>query len=179
MTGTPSRHATSSQTPSSQTQSSSSDLPLEWETELNRLLDRQRDVCKRLESCSTRQRQLLAADKGDQLVELLAERQTLIDQLLQIATSLEPFREAWSDLWQAMSPERRQQLTALIDDVQGAVDRIIASDQEDQDTLRQAKDRVERELNAVATGQTAHRNYGFSTAGRHAGQPNKFVDHQG
>lgn len=179
MTGTPSRRATPVQTLSTHQAPAPADLPPQWDAELQRLLCRQRDVCRRLDSCSTRQRQLLTADSGDQLIALLAERQKLIDQLLDVTSALEPYRQAWPDLWQSMPLSRQQLFSDLLDEVQGAVDRIITADQEDQETLIHAKVQVEQELNAVAAGRVAHQTYRLGLGSRPVVRGNRYVDHQG
>lgn len=155
------------------------DMPDNWRADLFRVLDRQREICACLSTLAQKQTKLLGAAHSHDLLSVLAERQTFIDELHDLGRKLDPYRNAWADLPTALGEVEYRRLVKLTDGVLHAVGEIRKVDLRDQEKLRRERDRIRSKIDTVDTGRSSNRAY--SRAIQPAGLPrtNRFMDHRG
>ncbi len=149
--------------------------PLDTVGLLIELLTAQRNHYRKLKSLSDRQQQLVADGQVESLLSVLAERQGHVDALSRLNEQLAPHRASMTGLAERAQPAQREQLRALVDDVQTLLDQIIRQDEQDKDTLTAERDRVKtqvKKVNIVPAALAAYR----GTTGPNAA---RFADRKG
>jgi hypothetical protein len=131
--------------------------------ELVKLLKEQRDLYVRLQELSERQRKLISGDRPELLLNILRDRQTLVTALAKVNERLSPYRRNWQDIYETLPPDTRQTASELLDEINGMLQVILRTDQEDQALLSARKQAVARSLNDVSGGQAANAAYVQST----------------
>ncbi len=128
-------------------------------THLVRLLTEQRDVYNQLESLSHRQRTMISGDRPEALLNILSERQKLVQQLAQLNNQLAPFRRDWDALFDQLPDPVRAQVGELLDQINAMLRSILRSDQEDSALLSARKQSVAQSLERFSGGAAAHNAY--------------------
>ncbi|MBN1510841.1 MAG: flagellar export chaperone FlgN [Phycisphaerae bacterium] len=133
------------------------------------LLRRQVDLYRRLEGLAGRQRNLIAEADPQPLLQLLADRQKLTDELSVNSGVLEPYRANWSDVRARFSDEQRQSADALLTEAGERLGRILAADRQDAQLLAARKAQTASALAGVRCGRQMLNAYGqpSASAGRH------------
>jgi len=150
-----------------------------WRADLIDLLERQETVCRELLQRCESQTDLISERRNEELLGLLNERQLLIDELGELAHSLEPFRQSWSQIWQALDENERQLVQERVGAVERIIGRVMTQDSEDQKRIENERDRVRSELDTVATGRTTTRAYGRDANRGVSRVTNRFTDERG
>jgi len=132
------------------------------------LLRRQVDLYRRLEGLSGRQRNLIAAADPQPLLQLLADRQKLTDELSANSGVLEPYRTHWSDVRARFTEDQRQAADALLTEAGERLGRILSADRQDARLLAARKAQTASALGGVQSGRRMLSAYGQSSvnAGR-------------
>ncbi len=141
------------------------------------LLDQQRLIYLQLQKLGRSQTQLVAAGQAEPLLDLLAQRQTLIDNLSQLNARVEPFKREWPRVWSSLDAAMRARVSGLIDHVQNLLDQIVEQDSRDRASLTLQRDRIGSELGQLRKGSTVHRAYGRRDVDPDA--KNRYTDQQG
>lgn len=144
--------------------------------ELIDLLDKQLNIYQRLRQLSGQQSRLIADQSPEALMSLLAQRQELIDQLVDISAQVEPYRAHWPEFWSHLADATRQDVRGRIDAVRSELDAVIAQDERDRKALAAGRDAVSNSLKHVRLGTAAGRAYGASTT---AAPSPRFTDREG
>lgn len=126
---------------------------------LIRLLTDQRDLYDKLRLLSERQRNLIAGDRPELLLNILQDRQKLVASLAQINEKLSPFRRDWNGIYAKLGPEIQSQASELLEQINSILNAILKSDQEDSDLLSARKQAVSQSLSGVAGGRAANAAY--------------------
>lgn len=144
------------------------------------MLERQRDLYAHLRELSERQSPLVEQGAAEALLEVLARRQALIDELTQINVELTPYRDDWSRVWRQIPESQRPQINQLLKDVGELLTSILNQDEHDRARLQSSQDRVKAELRKVSGGTMAVRAYGGRTLATTAtaGASPRFTDRQ-
>lgn len=129
-------------------------------SELITLLDRQKAVYHQLRSLSQRQADEVAAADPESLLNTLSQRQVLIDQLVEISASVEPYKQAWPQFLSQLDEEVRVEIRARIEAVQALLDEIIKQDEQDRLALVGHRARMAGEMQKVRQGSALHKAYG-------------------
>lgn len=114
--------------------------------ELKLLLGHQRTLYRRLSLLATRQRSLIVQDDARRLMELLSERQTLVDGLIGLSRRLAPYRENWTSLFASMDDEGRREVSGLLEEANTALGTILRDDGRDCDALAAKRDEISQRL---------------------------------
>lgn len=126
-----------------------------WAPRLTRVLDRQVDLYTQLDALSQQQSELVRTDQSDALLDLLARRQTLVQQLTDLNQQLEPFTRQWTTLVERLSSDHRKaigQRTERLDDLIAA---ITERDEADRKTLESRRAAVAGEINTLTNQRAA------------------------
>jgi len=147
-----------------------------WMATLIELLDRQETLYGRLQRLSDQQTHLVEEGDAEQLLALLAQRQTLIDQLLELNGRIEPFRRQWPELWAGLGDAAQRELRGRIDAVQRMLDQILERDEQNRQTLLAHRRNLAGQMQQTQRGAAAHRIYGSSNP---RSQGPRYTDRQG
>jgi hypothetical protein len=129
------------------------------------LLRKQRDLYLRLQDLSQRQRTLIASDRPELLLNILHDRQSLVTALAAVNEKLSPYRRDWQGVYQTLPEVTRHTVSGLLEEINGMLQVILRTDQEDQALLSARKQAVARSLSDVSGGRAANAAYA-----RHAGR---------
>src|SRR5689334_1486886 len=104
--------------------------PVALATRVRGLLDRQHELLVRLDDLSRRQMTLIEADKGDRLLELMDERQHVIDRLRDATEMLDPLRTQWASAAPRAPAPVQEAIRSRTEAVASLLDQIGARDQD-------------------------------------------------
>lgn len=127
---------------------------------LVRVLEAQSALFGQLDALSQRQALIIAEDDPERLLEILAERQRVIDRIEGARRELEPVRVQWEAQLARMDPAWRKDVGARVDALARLAEGVAKRDDEDRKTLMQRREDVARELAAVTAGGRAAAAYG-------------------
>lgn len=154
--------------------------PEVWAPRLARVLDRQREIYERLELLSLSQARLISDDQTDDLLAVLGQRQSLIEQLTVLNDELTPFAERWSELAPRLSEELREGLRQRFDDVSRLVESITRRDEGDRRALEARRSSVGSELQSLTHSRGAVAAYArVQTPGGREAQAPRYQDRRG
>ncbi len=127
-------------------------------------LERQAALYDELAAFGPKQDKLIAQGEGDELLRLMAERQDVVDQLVEVHQGLEDVREDWQGFIGGLAEGDRAELGKRLDTVKALAGRVHEQDSRTRASLDGAKDRVQSDLSGLGRGKGAVRAYaGAST----------------
>lgn len=121
-------------------------------TELMRLLSHQRTLYRRLRLLADRQSALVLGDESGLLLELLAERQRLIDGLTGLNTKLSPYRAFWTEVYNVLDVETRRQIAEILEEANATLGAILKHDGQDCGRLSAKREETAARMAEVETG---------------------------
>jgi ketosteroid isomerase-like protein len=144
-------------------------------TELIELLNQQRVLYEAIRRLSSQQASTVASGDAESLLNLLSQRQHLLDRIGQITTGLEKYRQHWRAVCDALSKEDQLQVSKLVEQAQESLAAIIEQDEIDRRALEQTK--AEMGKNIV---QASKAGLAMAAYGSRAPKPTpRFTNHQG
>ncbi len=148
----------------------------QWADQLLALLDEQAGLYEQLETLG--QRQSAVVDRGDTeaLLEILGQRQRMIDQLVGLNGKLDPYKRRWSELWPQLEPDQQAHVRRKVDRVQDMLDQLLQRDERDRAALAGQQQQIKRQLDQVNRGSQVNRAYGAPAGG---GSSPRFTDRTG
>jgi hypothetical protein len=132
--------------------------------ELVRLLETQQGQFHRLHLLADRQRALVLAEDHQPLLDLLGERQRLVDDLVNLTGRLAPYRARWTELYQALDDSMRRHVTQLLEEVNGSLGMILQRDQQDTTLLKARRDSAATQIAVLEDKSRAHTAYSHGAA---------------
>jgi hypothetical protein len=123
------------------------------------LLREQRDLYVRLRELSELQRKLISGDRPELLLNILRDRQSLVSALAAVNEKLSPYRRNWESVYEALPIVTRHTVSELLDEINGMLQVILNTDQEDQALLSARKQAAARSLNDVSGGRAVNAAY--------------------
>lgn len=127
--------------------------------QLTELLTRQRDAYRQLKELAGAQRQAIDAERPEDLLRILGDRQRRINELAEIDGRLEPFRSEWDRLREALPADQRLRVGELVEDIRGLLGEILQRDEGDCDRLEKQTASSRNEAAAVSVGQKLNAAY--------------------
>ncbi len=124
------------------------------------LLDRQRRLYRSLQTLAQQQAGLVSNGNPDGLLQVLAQRQSLLEDVKKTNDSLAPFRQRWDDVSKLLDDRQKTEAAAAIAEINERLQLIMQRDQADSEMLQLRCRKIGRELQAGRTGRTALRAYG-------------------
>lgn len=147
-----------------------------WAPRLARLLERQRALYEDLDALSRTQGPLIASEQTDALLEVLARRQGLVDQLTLVNQDIAPFSSDWARLSASLSDHHRATIRERFEAVAALASAITARDEEHRRALEARRADIGAELAGLSRARGAVAAYG---SGRSAGAAPRFQDREG
>ena len=140
-------------------------------------LERQLALFEKLHTLSQRQGSLIGADDGTPLLQLLSQRQEIIDQLQTLQRNADANQLTAASLNPTQSREASE-LTELIAAIRA---RILEQDERDRAALRDARNQVGVDLHKVTQGGQASKAYAGSRVSTSLRTPtiSRFTDRKG
>jgi hypothetical protein len=123
------------------------------------LVARQRDLYVRLNAQAERQSALITGNEPERLLELLGERQRLIEELSSLNEEMRPYRKNWPALRRTVSARQAQHIEGLLGEVQSLLTRIMAQDEKDAQLLAARRTATAEAMSGVRSGRQAGRAY--------------------
>ncbi len=133
------------------------------------LLEEQRDLYLRLRDLSQRQRALITGDRPEALLDILRDRQTSVMALARINESLSPYRRDWEATYLRLDEPLRDRVGDLLGEINGALQAILKSDQEDGALLAARKQTVAAAIESVADTRRVNAAYARNASGTRNG----------
>jgi hypothetical protein len=131
----------------------------EWVDTLIDLLEQEKVIYEQLGRLGHEQSSVVDRGDTESLLILLGQRQTMIDQLVEINGQLEPYKQRWPELWAELDPSTQQEIRQLMDQVQGLLDGILEQDERDRAALTDRRQQVADELGKINKGTALNRAY--------------------
>lgn len=132
--------------------------------ELVQLLEHQRVLFSRLRVLADRQKALVVQDDPQPLLELLSERQRLVDGLVGLNGRLGPYRTRWTAIYSGLDEPDRRMIAELLEESNTALSSILQSDTNDTQTLQARRHDMVNRMDALENQSRAATAY--SAAGR-------------
>ena len=153
----------------------SADLPQDQGKQLVELLTQQQVLYKAILKLSDQQTELVSAADAEALLNHLTQRQHLVDRLGQINQQIDPYRQNWRSVYDALPPSVQTTVSALVQQAEDSLAAIIAKDESDRKTLEQSKAAMGGQLTQVNKAGLAAAAYA-----KRGGRPDpRFANHQG
>jgi len=130
------------------------------------LLSEQCRLYRQLASLAEIQRGLIARNDTGRLLEVLSERQRLIDELQELASRTRPYQADWPGVRRRLEPEDVCRVDELVAEVNGSLKRIIDQDAADADLLAARKSATGQAMATVQAGRQAGAAYAAAAAER-------------
>lgn len=119
---------------------SRSERPRDWPDALIRLLERQERLIRQLADLVSQQADLIVNEQTDDLLELLAERQQIIERFTAAQDELGELTDHLDVRLPEVDVARRERIERLIDAVGDQLDDVMAQDEIDQRKLQVARE---------------------------------------
>jgi hypothetical protein len=126
-----------------------------WAARLSRVLERQLELYEQLDTKSAAQSELIEGDNADQLLEVLRQRQAIVDQIIDLNAQLKPYREKWESLAESIAPQQRDDLRSRFDALGEAARRIVMRDDLARLPHEPRPQRIADELASITAGKGA------------------------
>ena len=139
--------------------------PARWLPRLNKLLDEQCELCVGLDSLSARQTQAVGIGDTDGLLRILGRRQSLVDRVVEINATLEPFRSRKEELLGKLVGAQREGVVQRVGKIAALVESVRARDDQDRVVIERMRSGVADELANLTKVKGAAAAYARNGAG--------------
>jgi hypothetical protein len=129
-------------------------------SKIERLLERQHELFRRLDALSRRQSVLVTQGQTEALLELLGERQRVIDGIAEANAFLEPYRARWDGVMAGLPEAARSHLRTRVDAIALLADAVTRRDEADRAELESRRNAMAGELAQISRGRGAVSAYG-------------------
>ncbi|MBN2583802.1 MAG: flagellar export chaperone FlgN [Planctomycetes bacterium] len=109
-------------------------------------LRQEADACRELAALRSEQRQLIDADKAEELLTVLARKQKAINRVGRLEEMLKPVKADWETRRCELPPLARVEIAEAFRQVRDLLEELIARETEDAEVLAGRKDAAEKEL---------------------------------
>jgi len=128
------------------------------ETVLQALAE-QLDCYQRLSKLARTQHDHVQNSRTEDLLLVLSQRQTLLEQIARLEQTIAPARKTWQEYLQALSAADRDQAESLLARIRQLLEEITASDRDDALVLQQRKLNLGRGIHAAVAARKFNRTY--------------------
>ena len=144
-------------------------------------LEMQAAAGDRLADLAREQGGLIETGRVDELLEVLTQRQSLIDELLAVVTEIGPLADAVQHTPAGVTEVQRQTVRRLVDTIGQRLAEVIDIDSRDRTRLEQRLAEVNRERSVNTSARTARAAYGRAkpVIGALGESRTRFTDQQG
>jgi hypothetical protein len=122
-------------------------------------LREQVDCYRRLAKLADLQHVHVQQSQTEQLLEVLASRQALLEQLKLFEQTVAPQRKRWTDFLGELPGIAREQAETLLAETRRLLEEITTADRNDALVLQQQKLNLGRQINQASAARQVNRNY--------------------
>ncbi len=131
------------------------DDPDRWAPKLDAILEEQRVCVDALDRLSQTQRSLIESGDSDGLLQVLAERQEMLDRFQRATEDFVPYRENWEQLIEHLPARRQRTFNDRVRDLAELIMTIAQRDGEDRTALEKRRNNVADELHSMSRAKSA------------------------
>ncbi len=128
-------------------------------------LREQVDCYRRLVKLAERQHVHVQQSQTEQLLEVLASRQEVLEQLKLWEQTVSPERKRWAEFLVELPGAARDSAESLLAETRRLLEEITTADRNDALVLQQQKLNLGRQINAASAARQVNRNYAASAYG--------------
>lgn len=125
------------------------------------------------------QKQKLIIEKQDsaELLKLLREKQDILNNIARFEQDIAPLRSEWPELKVKATATQVSAVESVINDIRELLGKVIAEENEAQDTLKTKQQKVSSAISKIQKGKTV--NNAYSQSAKLLKNKRKFTDSQG
>lgn len=138
---------------------SGAEFPADWADRLDRALDAVRGLYGQLDALSLRQTRLIQDDALDELLELLADRQRVIDDLNDAIRGVSPYAARWDELMPRLAEPKRTAVERSMEGIRRMAASVDRRDSADHAALRDRRKAIADELAGMGRARSAMQAY--------------------
>jgi hypothetical protein len=131
-------------------------------------LEQQVNCYRRLAKLAEAQHEFVEQGQTDKLLEILGQRQQLLDQIAELEKSLAHAKRQWSQYVSGLTAAQREHAEELLLETRVLLEQITTADRNDALVLQQRKLNLGRQVTQAAAARTVNRNYAASAYGSRA-----------
>ena len=123
-------------------------------------LDREQEMCLSLRELSSLQREVIENEAGvEDLLEVLARKQALIDELDCVERELAPLKKGWEDTRAATPQDVRVQIEGRLRHMREVLRELLDIEDEGRTALQDQREDLAAEMQEIAQSRAAQRAY--------------------
>jgi hypothetical protein len=131
-------------------------------------LEQQLACYRKLARLAEAQREYVQQSHVEALLEVLKNRQEILDQLKVIESVIGPAKKRWTEFLQEIDPESRARAEKMFAETRRLLEQIMASDRNDALALEQRKLNLGKQIRLASGARQINRNYAAAAYGRPA-----------
>ena len=120
---------------------------------------------KRLAKLAEQQHQFVQQGQTEALLEVLARRQEVLDQVARLETTLSSIKKNWSGYLEGLGALQQAQAQELLAQTRQLLEQITLADRNDTLVLQQRKQSLGRQINQAQAAKTINRTYAVAAYG--------------
>jgi hypothetical protein len=128
-------------------------------------LEQQVACYERLAKLAAVQHEYVQQSQTEELLDVLARRQAVLDQVAGFERTIAPAKERWSEYLARLDAGRRARAEALMAETRRLLEEITTADRNDALVLQQRKLNLGRQIQQAQTARTLNRNYAAAAYG--------------
>jgi len=126
-------------------------------------LDREEEIYASLRDLSRRQGEIIEQEEGvETLMEVLARKQALINEIETIEDDLAPVKEAWEQTRETQERSVREEVEERVARLQTVLAELLELEEKGRSLLERQQQAVASEIKKVGRNREAHQAYGGS-----------------
>jgi hypothetical protein len=126
------------------------------------------DCYRRLSKLAALQHEHVQQGRTEQLLEVLGQRQEVLDQLAALERVVAPAKRQWAQFVEALAPGMRSEAEQLLAETRRLLEDITAADCDDVLVLQQRKLNLGRQISQAASARQVNRTYAAAAYGKRA-----------
>lgn len=123
------------------------------------LLEKQHAMLGELVSLAASQAAFINQGDADQLLNLLAKRQAIIDEFTNSQSELASYTQALDEKLENLDGPERERIKTLVNEIGDRLAQVMRRDEEDQALLRRSRDHIKNELSGLDSARKARSAY--------------------
>lgn len=128
----------------------------------------QLDCYRRLAKLAESQHEFVQQGQTEQLLTVLQQRQTLLEQIGGLEKTIGPAKAKWSEYLQSLPSSSRSQAESLMAETRLLLEQITAADRNDALVLQQRKLNLGKQIVQTQSAKTLNKSYGAAAYGSRA-----------
>ena len=125
---------------------------------------------RRLSKLAAIQHEHVQNNATDQLLDVLARRQEVLDQIAALEQQIRPAKRLWGDYLNTLQAPERETAERLLAETRALLEQITTADRNDSIVLQQRKITLGRQIHKATAARTINRQYAAAAYGPRTSQ---------